>query len=305
MTLSRIFRPLAVFGAAGLLAFGAAGCDSNGSNGTSTTGGEGTVKVTKVGAKKPEADPATEYACTQFFGDPDYVSPEYFQVIGMGASALEIGGTNEYLFQSAAEELRGTFEESTDDVKGAADKVAEWIENESSRGKDADIEGFKGELENLASACAPMSVHATWASGAGEKGKKPAKLVCAELATKPQLFTEYRNGNVFTSNSFKAVGFYGKHVPESDLPKVQNLNDLLQNEIDNVDDEGVKNALIEVQKPFRSVLDGDRDSSGSRKKLDGFGTACEAAGYEGAVDLPAEDPGENGEGTEGGELAGE
>lgn len=305
MTFSRNLRPLAAFGAAVLLACGAAGCDAFGSKGAETPGGESTVKVTKVEAKKPDVDPATEYACTQFFGDPDYVSPAYFQVIGMGASALEIGGTNEYLFQSAAEELRGTFDESTEDVKGAAGKVADWIETESAKGKDADTEAFKGALEGLASACAPMSVHATWASGAGEKGKKPAKLVCAELATKPQLFTEYRNGNVFTSNSFKAVGFYGKHVPKSDLPKVQNLNDLLQNEIDNVDDEGVKNALIEVQKPFLSVLDGDRDSSGSRKKLDGFGAACEAAGYEGAVDLPAEDPGENPEGTEGGELAGE
>lgn len=303
MTLSRILRPFATFGAAALLVLGAAGCDAIGQKGGEPADGS-TVKVTKVGAKKPKTDPATEYACTQFFGDPDYVSPEYFQAIAMGASALEIGGTNEYLFQSAAEELRGTFEESTEDVKGAADAVADWIETESAKGKDADTDAFKGALEGLASACAPMSVHATWASGGGEKGKKPAKLVCAELATKPQLFTEYRNGNVFTSNSFDAVGFYGKYVTEKKRPYVENLNAILQEDIDNVDDEGVKNALIEVQKPFLSVLEGNPDSSGSRKKLDGFGAACEAAGYEGAVDLPAEDPGETGEGTEGGELAG-
>lgn len=302
MTLSRILRPLAAFGAAGLLALGAAGCDAIGSTGGQPSGG-GTVEVTTI-EKKPQVDPATEYACTQFFGDPDYVSPEYFQAIAMGASALEIGGTNEYMFQTAAEDVRGTFAESTEDVKGAAGKVADWIETESEKGKDADTEAFKGALEGLASACAPMSVHATWASGGGEKGKKPAKLVCAELATKPQLFTEYRNGNVFTSNSFKAIGFRGKYVPKSDRAKVQNLNDILQDEIDNVDDEGVKKALAEVQKPFQKVLDGDPNSSGSRSTLDGFGAACEAAGYEGAVDLPSEDPGESGEGG-GGELAGE
>ncbi|MDU6927645.1 MAG: hypothetical protein E6375_03285, partial [Dermabacter sp.] len=125
MTLSRILRPLAVFGAAGLLALGAAGCDAIGSTGGEPSGG-GTVEVTTI-EKKPQVDPATEYACTQFFGDPDYVSPEYFQAIAMGASALEIGGTNEYMFQTAAEDVRGTFAESTEDVKGAAGKVADWI----------------------------------------------------------------------------------------------------------------------------------------------------------------------------------
>ena len=81
MKLSRILRPLVAFGAAGLLTLGAAGCDAIGSTGGQPSG-SGTVEITTI-EKKPKVDPATEYACTQFFGDPDYVSPEYFQAIAI------------------------------------------------------------------------------------------------------------------------------------------------------------------------------------------------------------------------------
>lgn len=275
----------------------AAGCTSP----AAPQGQQTSAPTTTVPA--PTLNAATTHACTAFFGDPDYSAPGVDGVLAAGASALEIGGTNQMLFDQAAEDVRTTFAQSSPGVRAAADGVVTWLATEPAKGKDANVSALKKDLEDLATQCAPASTGATWMSPTAAKkdGTKPAALVCADIAARPQLLTHFGNGNVMTSNMFRLVGLSPRTVKKKDMEAVSATLELLRAERKAVDDPGVAKALDGIAKPFADAEAGERNSAGLRAPLAEFGAACDAAGYGGAVDVPSDEQDDTHEGG----LAGE
>lgn len=273
----------------------AAGCQG----GSFGQGTPSTSSTQPSASAEQELDPATEHACHQFFGDPDFAAPAGNEVLAMGANALEEGDSDPEFFASAGQNVKDSFAESQNpSVQEKAAAVAEWFEREPARGADADLDALKGAYHDLAASCAPASVGAAWESGQkSDEGTKPAALVCSHMAIQPQTFTHFRNSNVLTSNMFKLVGLSPRTVKKSDMDAVEQTNALLEEQKRLVDDEGVRSAVAELQTPFQNAMNGDRQSPGLREPLTEFGKACDAAGFPGAVEL-SENPDMNGEPSE-------
>lgn len=238
-------------------------------------------------AQQADMGPATEYACQQFFGDPDFSAPAANEILAMGANALEEGARDPEFFASNAQSVNEVFAEAESSaVKEAAAGVAQWFTSEPAKGEKADLDALEASYRSLANECAPVSVGAAWESGTrSEAGTKPAALVCSHMAIQPQTFTHFRNSNVLTSNMFKLVGLGPKNVEKKNLDRVEQTNALLEEQKKLVDDPAVRDAIGALQKPFQDALDGDRESSGLKKPLVEFGQACDAAGFPGAVEL--------------------
>lgn len=270
-----------------------AGCASPTTSGPGTEG----AATTAASAATEAADPATAHACRTFFGDPDYLAPQSFEVLAMAASVREVGAEDPAFFASVSGTIDQTFAESSPAVHEAGSALATWFVDESAKGAQADAEAFAASYASLASACAPTSVAAAWHVEPGAEGTKPAALVCAEIAVQPQTLSHFHNANTLTSNMFDLVGLAPRQVRQADIEQITATNALLEAQRVAVDDNGVRAAIAEVQRPFQEAIDGDLASPGLRDPLGTLGVACDAAGYSGAVDVPAH--GESGEGDEG------
>ncbi|MGO2361562.1 MAG: hypothetical protein ACTH6N_10600 [Brachybacterium tyrofermentans] len=186
------------------------------------------------------ADPALAEACAEFWGDPDYRSPQSRVVLDRAATAPQAGPSDPFFYAITGDDIDATFEQATGE---AQDAVAAWT------------------LE------------------AGDDGTKPAALVCADVFDTPGTLTRFANANVLTSNMFKLVGRSPQTVPSDRMEDVQATDDLLAAEIAAVDDAGVRDALTAVRAPFQDALEGDTSSDGLQEPLEGLGAACNAAGY--------------------------
>lgn len=305
---SRNHRPTRMVGLAGALMLAISACGPLGLG-----SGDGAARPSAPSASTTQATeqttdavgPATEYECQQFFGDPDFAAPAANDILAMGASSLTQGASDPEFFAGTADTVTQAFAESESaSVKNAAEDLAEWFRSEPAKGENANLDSLESAYRELAKQCAPASVGAAWESGElNEDGTKPATLVCSQITIQPQTFTHYRNPNVLTSNMFYIVGLYPRTVVPEDLETVKNTLAQLEEQARLVDDDAVREALIEVEQPFRDALDGDMNSPGLREPLTKFGQACDAAGFPGAVELSSGEGNEPGsDETEGGTL---
>ncbi|WP_253705409.1 hypothetical protein [Brachybacterium sp. P6-10-X1] len=244
------------------------------------------------------AEPELAAACQQFWGDPDYTAPLSRVVLDRAATAPEAGPSDPFFYATTGDEVETTFAEAPADAQAAATDLADWFRSEPERGPDADLDAFAAAWDGVAGACADSSLAATWALGPGEDGTKPAALTCADVFDTPGTLTHFANANVLTSNMFKLVGRAPRTVPADRMEDVQDTADLLSTEIAAVDDEAVREALIQVRAPFQDALDGDTWSEGLQDPLTELSTACDAAGYA-APELGETDGGEPAEDSEG------
>lgn len=218
----------------------------------------------------------------------------------MAASVRQVGAEDPAFFTSVSGTIEQTFAEASPEVREAASGLGSWFTAESAKGEGADLEAFAAAYAGVASACAPTSVAAAWHVEPGADGTKPAALVCAEIAVQPQTLSHFHNANTLTSNMFDLVGLAPRQVRPADIEQITATNALLETQRVAVDDDGVRVAIAEVQRPFQEAIDGDLASPGLRDPLGTLGVACDAAGYSGAVDVPAH--GESDEDDEGGTL---
>ncbi|MGP5078445.1 hypothetical protein ACTXKZ_10310 [Brachybacterium alimentarium] len=227
----------------------------------------------------PSEDPATVSSCRSFWGDPNYGARLSRDVLDRAATAPSAGPSDPDFYALTGEDVEKEFSEASAPIREAADPLATWMREQPARGSDADLDAFEDAWAGLASACAPSSEAAAWVGGDGEAGTKPAALVCADVFDTPSTLTIFHNANVLTSNMFKLVGRSAMTVPEDRIDEVQATRDLLEEQIDVVDDDAVREALTDIQQPFTDALHGDLYSDGLQEPLDRLGPACTDAGY--------------------------
>lgn len=237
-----------------------------------------------------EADPATaaqesadqaalSAACTEFWGDPEYVSPLSRTVLARAAAVPDVGPSDPEFFALTADAIDSAFGDAPESAREDAAVLSAWFRTEPALGAEADLAAFRSAWEGLAGTCQEISAAAHWAIAPGEDGTKPAALVCADVFDTPGTLTHFANANVLTSNMFKLVGLYPRAVPADRGQDVEDTDALLAAEIAAVDDDGVAAALKQVRAPFQDALDGDTWSEGLSEPLGELGAACEAVGY--------------------------
>ncbi|MGP5126684.1 hypothetical protein ACTXKL_09120 [Brachybacterium tyrofermentans] len=230
-------------------------------------------------AEPSSADPALAEACAEFWGDPDYRSPQSRVVLDRAATAPQAGPSDPFFYAITGDDIDATFEQATGEAQDAVAALSDWFRTEPEKGAEADVESFQEVWRGLAGVCASSSAAAAWTLEAGDDGTKPAALVCADVFDTPGTLTRFANANVLTSNMFKLVGRSPQTVPSDRMEDVQATDDLLAAEIAAVDDAGVRGALTAVRAPFQDALEGDTSSDGLQEPLEGLGAACNAAGY--------------------------
>lgn len=237
-------------------------------------------------------DPATKAACLDFFGDPDYLSPKAYEILGLAGSVAESTDGDTQFFASGADTLRTVFQDADDSVRTDVEPLMAWFQDEAPKGSKADMGAFADAYRGVAAACSGYSQAAAFDADPANSGKKPAKLVCSELSTKPQTLGVFGTANVLPSEMFRVVGLSPRTVSADDMDTVKRVNDYLEQQKRAVDDEGVAAAIGEIQKPFTAALDGDMDSPGLRDAMDQFGSACSSAGFSGASDVTDSESGD-------------
>lgn len=267
--------------AATVLTAGLAACGpTTGADGAGSSSDGGGASDSGAAASAPPLDPASETACLDFWGDPDYQDTVSRTVLDRAATARAEGADDPMFYALTGDDVDAVFEQAQGPVDEAATELGEWFRTEPERGEDADLDAFVGAWESLAAVCAPASQAALWAAGQGEDGTKPGALVCADIADTPSTLNVYANANVLTSNMFDVVGLYPRTVGEDQMDLVRGTDEILAREIAAVDDEAVRAALEEMRVPFRNAIDGDRNSPGLQETMRTFGDACGAAGYD-------------------------
>lgn len=273
---SRRTRRLLIAGAVALLA----ACGSTGTDPEQITAASSTTPTVATTTAAPTPpDPALEVACAAFWGDPDYTDPISRVALDRAGTVAQAGPSDPFFYAMTGDDVELVFEDAPEPARQAAAALADWFRSEPEEGADADGEAFASAWHGLAAQCAPVSAAASWAAQPDQDAPKPAPLVCAEVYDTPGTLTHFRNANVLTSNMFKLVGLSAQQVPGDRLEDVQATADLLGEQIEHVDDDGVRAALEQVQAPFLDALEGDLSSPGLREPLAQLSTACEATGY--------------------------
>ncbi len=214
-----------------------------------------------------------------FFGDPDYKAPPSRVALDRAATAPKAGPDDPLFYAMAGDDVETAFQGASPEVSEAASGVAQWLRTEPEKGKKADMKAFRTQWTALATACAPASAAAAWTAKPGKNGTKPAALVCSDIADTPSTLNHFANANVLTSNMFYLVGRVPQTVPSARMDDVAATEKLLTQEAAWVDDDGVREAIGQIKKPFTDALAGDTYSPGLQKPLEVFGEACTRAGY--------------------------
>lgn len=224
----------------------------------------------------------TASSCQSFFGDDvNYQYSPSIEILANAGSAKYDNMKDPELFNITVENIEGLFENT--EVEGQFDELLNWLKNEAVKGSEADLELFEERYKNLAESCSDYSVAADWVNvdESNKPGSKPAGLVCSEIFATPMTLKVYYNQNVLTSNMFKDAGLYPKDMSSSDAEQLKRTQAYLTEQSEMVDDDAVRNGLLNIRKPYDDALNqGDYWSDGMNELLKPLENACIDSGYD-------------------------
>lgn len=221
-------------------------------------------------------------ACQTFFGDENNYQYSVSQDLLSNAGSAKYDNIQDpALFDFTIESMNEIFDE-TEEAE-SSDKLINWLKNEAIKGKDADLDAFESDFNNLAAGCSDYSVAADWIDfdESDKPGTKPATLVCSEIFNMPMTLKVYYNQNVLTSNMFKDAGLHPRDMSNADKDQLERTRDYLTEQAELVDDDAVRDGLLNIRKPYDNALDnGNYWSDGMDMLLDPLEDACIASGYD-------------------------
>ena len=233
-------------------------------------------------AAEQKLNDITSAACQDFFGDDkNYQYSLSSDLLSNAGSAKYDNMKDPGLFAITSESMDELFKETK--VEENSKSLIEWLKNEAVKGSDADLGLFEEEYKKLADGCSDYSVAADWVNvdESNKPGSKPAGLVCSEIFATPMTLKVYYNQNVLTSNMFKDAGLYPKDMSSSDSEQLKRTQAYLTEQSEMVDDDAVRNGLLNIRKPYDDALnEGDYWSDGMDELLKPLENACINSGYD-------------------------
>lgn len=241
-----------------------------------------TTSETPVDDEQAAISELTSSSCQTFFGDDvNYQYSLSIDVLANAGSAKYDNIQDPDLFDITAESMEELFVKTK--IEEQSDELVSWLKNEAIKGKDTDLTAFESAFVNVAAECSDYSVAAEWIAfdKTDEEGTKPAVLVCSEIFNTPMTLKVYYNQNVLTSNMFKDAGLHPRDMSNTDKEQLERTRDYLTEQAELVDNEAVREGLLNIRKPYDNALDnGNYWSDGLDTLLDPLEDACIASGYD-------------------------